>query len=79
MQQALNIVDLIETNPITRLNHTLSNDGYYGMSLKNEDEKHYKNTSNTGKKLKREILIQIQYWKHMKPLPKQKRKIKLAQ
>ena len=34
-------------------NHTLSNDGYYGISLKSEDEKHYKNTSNNGKKVEK--------------------------
>ena len=34
-------------------NHTMSNDGYYGISLKSEDEKHYKNTSNNGKKVEK--------------------------
>ena len=37
----------------TTENHTLSNDGYYGISLKSEDEKHYKNTSNNGKKVEK--------------------------
>ena len=34
-------------------NHTMSNDGYYGISLKSEDGKHYKNTSNNGKKVEK--------------------------
>jgi len=37
----------------TTENHTMSNDGYYGISLKSEDEKHYKNTSNNGKKVEK--------------------------
>ena len=37
----------------TTENHTLSNDGYYGISLKSEDGKHYKNTSNNGKKVEK--------------------------
>ena len=37
----------------TTENHTMSNDGYYGISLKSEDGKHYKNTSNTGKKVEK--------------------------
>ena len=37
----------------TTENHTMSNDGYYGISLKSEDGKHYKNTSNNGKKVEK--------------------------
>jgi hypothetical protein len=37
----------------TTENHTMSNDGYYGISLKSEDGKHYKNTSNSGKKVEK--------------------------
>jgi hypothetical protein len=37
----------------TTENHTMSNDGYYGISLKSEDDKHYKNTSNNGKKVEK--------------------------
>ena len=34
-------------------NKTQSNDGYYGISLKREDEHHYKNTSSKGKKVEK--------------------------
>ena len=43
-----------EDGTITEIeNNTLSNDGYYGISLKCEDEHHYKNTSSTGKRVEK--------------------------